>query len=297
VVVAVVGVALAASGCRSGDAEADDGASSTVEVVASFYPLAEAASRVGGDAVTVRNLTPAGVEPHDLELTSDQVDRLLDADVVLYLGQGFQPAVEKIVGQRDRPGVDLLDGVDLRPGEGGGDTALDPHLWLDPTRMVAIAEAVEAALASVDPADAGSFAASRERYAGELAELDQAMAAGLGDCARRELVTTHTAFSYLAARYGLTQIAISGISPDAEPDADRLAELADRVRADGVTTVFTETLVSPEVAEALAREAGVTAAELDPIEGLTEDEVEAGDSYSSLMRRNLAVLRTALGCR
>jgi zinc transport system substrate-binding protein len=300
--------AVAACGAGGGNrGRADDG---RLRVVANFDPVAEAAQRVGGERVAVTNLTPAGVEPHDLEITPDDVDHLEDADVVLYLGQGFQPAVAEIAGRQDGA-IDLTEGLDLESGasgalhsEDGGNVdgnhadgdAVDPHFWLDPTRLSDAVDAIEAALADAAPEDAATFAANARGYEDELATLDHEMAAGLADCARDEIVTTHAAFFYLAERYGLTQEPISGLSPESEPDPERLDDLTDEIEDRGITTVFSETLVSPDVAETLAREADVDTAVLNPIEGLTDDEVDAGDDYLSLMRDNLAALREALDC-
>ena len=284
----------------------DDG---RLQVVASFYPLAEAAARVGGDRVEVTDLTPAGVEPHDLELAPDDVDHLEDADVVLYLGGGFQPAVAEMAGRQD-DAIDLLADLDLEAGASGAlrdeqqdasgnrsrDDAVDPHFWLDPTRLAQAVDAIDAALSEAAPADAATFSANARAYRAELAGLDHEMTAGLVDCERDEIVTSHAAFFYMARRYGLHQLPIAGLSPESEPDPDRLADLTDRIEADGITTVFYETLVAPDVAETLAREADVGTAVLNSLEGLTDDEVDAGADYVSVMRDNLAALRDALGC-
>jgi zinc transport system substrate-binding protein len=179
--------------------------------------------------------------------------------------------------------------------EEGGD--VDPHFWLDPQLMIAAVDEVEAALSEASPDAAATFEANARAYKEELTALDEELAAGLGSCERDEIVTSHAAFYYLAQRYGLTQLPITGLSPEAEPDPERLSELADQIEADGITTIFYETLVSPDVAETLAREAGVEAAVLNPIEGLTEQQVEDGDDYASVMRDNLAALQEALGCR
>jgi zinc transport system substrate-binding protein len=298
-------LAIAAAAC-GGDDDAGSG-SGRLSVVANFYPIAEAARQVGGDRVDVSNLTPAGVEPHDLELNPDQVDHILDADVVLYLGKGFQPAVADVADQQGDRAVDLTKGVHLEAGasdalkaeEGGGgnhSSAVDPHFWLDPTRMADAVDEIEAALAKADPDDAATFAANAQRYQDELATLDHDMQAGLANCRRDEIVTSHAAFFYLAERYGLRQLPISGLSPDAEPDPDRLSDLTDRIERDHITTVFYETLVSPDVARTLAREAHVDTAVLDPIEGLTKKDADAGKDYLAVMRDNLAALRDALGC-
>lgn len=334
VLVAALGLVLAAA-CGTGGGTGAGGDDGRVTVVAGFYPLAEAAARVGGDHVRVVNLTAAGAEPHDLELSTADVDRLEDADLVLYLGGGFQPAVEKVARRRRGPSVDLLDAVALEPGgpgtpeaaepgggagaeagedghgepghddgetghdgeDGHGEDGADPHFWLDPVRLAAAVERIEAALARIAPEHAGAFAANAAAYREELEALDQELRDGLRDCERRTIVTAHAAFHHLAQRYGLVQEPITGLSPEAEPDPKRLDELVEVVRRHGVTTVFTEVLVPPRVAEALAREAGVEVAVLDPVEGLTREQLRQGATYASVMRENLAALRSALGCR
>jgi zinc transport system substrate-binding protein len=293
IAVAALGTACASKGSTS----SGDG---PVAVVASFYPVFEAAVRVGGDRVSVVNLTAAGVEPHDLELTPPQVDQILDADVLLYLGEGFQPAVE--AAARDRSigvSVDLLRAISAQLRElpsGSQEHGTDPHVWLDPVLMEGLVERTRDALVTADPEGRATYRANAAAFLAELRQLDQRYRAGLTGCSRDVMVTSHAAFGYLSARYGLRQEAISGISPDAEPDPARLAELADLVRRDGVTTIFTEELVSPEVADTLARETGATTAVLDPLEGLTKEEAAQGEDYVSIMERNLATLRAALGC-
>lgn len=284
---------LAAAGLGAACAGADGAAPAggRLEVVAGLYPLAEAAVRVGGDEVEVVNLTPAGAEPHDIELTSRRRDRLEDADLVLYLGQGFQPAVEEVAATAGTA-VDLLAGLPLVEGEEG----LDPHVWLDPELMIRLVDGVEGALARLDPARAGAFAERAGTYRSELRRLAGDYRSGLASCRRRVLVTSHAAFGYLTRRHGLEQEALAGISPESEPSPARLSELVDLIEAKGVTTVFTETLVPPRVAEALAREADVEVAVLNPLEGLTEEEASRGETYVSVMRDNLAALRRGLDC-
>lgn len=260
----------------------DAGNDGRTDVVAGFYPLAWAAEQVGGESVTVRNLTPPGAEPHDVELSARDVDRIRDADVVLLLGGHFQPALERAAEGARGTVLDLLGSAD------GGEETADPHVWLDPARFAAIVERIGTALGRPEPA---------ARLAGRLRALDVEYRRGLAECERRELVTAHAAFGYLADRYGLQQISISGISPEAEPSARRLEQVAQQVREHRATTVFVEPLVSARVAETVARETGTTTATLNPIEGLTEDELAAGADYVSLMRANLETLRRGLGCR
>jgi len=270
-----------------------------VDVVASFYPLAEAAQRVGGSAIAVTDLTPPGVEPHDLELTPDQIEAIDTANVVLYVGGGFQPAVEDAIGDATGRVVDVSSSLRTIPvPDGASDASLtaDPHVWLDPVLYAQIVEQVRAALAEVDPNDTSAFAASARSFDRQLRSLDADYRSGLSNCDRSVIVTSHAAFGYLAERYGLTQEAISGLSPDAEPTPDRLASLKSLVEREGVTTIFTEELLSPKVAETLAQETGATTAVLNPLESLTAQQVADGEGYVSVMRDNLATLRGALGC-
>jgi zinc transport system substrate-binding protein len=270
---------LGAAGC--GDGAADEG---RTLVVAGFYPLAEATTRVGGDAVEVVNLTPAGSEPHDLEPTADQVDRVEDADLVVLAGGGFQPALEELADRRDGETIDVI-----------GEDA-DPHVWLDPLRFGLIVDAIAEALSEISPDDADEFEANAESYRAELVALDEEFRAGLSSCRRDDIVTAHGAFGHLADRYGLNEEPITGIDPESEPDPDRLDELTRLIEDRGVTTVFYETLVPAELAETLAREAGIDVAVLNPIEGLTEEQTDDGVTYLDLMRENLDALRSALGC-
>jgi zinc transport system substrate-binding protein len=246
-------------------------------VVAAFYPLAYAAERIGGPTFHVENLTPPGAEPHDLELTPKEVARVERASVVLYLGHGFQPAVSKAVEQGQGKRVDILAGLPLHGN--------DPHVWLDPVLFSRVGQKVGAALHR----PSGALVA-------QLRALDRDYRRGLRDCTRHEIVTSHAAFGYLAARYGLRQIAITGLTPESEPRPQELVHVVKVVRRTHATTVFFETLVSPRLAQTVAREVGARTAVLDPIEGLTPKEEQNRDNYFTLMHRNLAALRKALAC-
>jgi len=280
-IVLAIALCLLAAGCGASGSRG-------TRVVASFYPLAYAASETGGRGVHVQNLTPSGAEPHDIELTPRQVADIQRAAVVLYLSHDFQPAVQEAVRDAKGKRVDVLSGLDLAPGAGDESGKADPHVWLDPVLYERIVRRVGASLHR-------SRAAAR--LVARVRGVDRAYRAGLAHCERRTFVTSHAAFGYLAARYGLHQIAITGIDPESEPSARKLASLAQLVRSLHIDTVFFERLVSPRLAETVAREAGVRTAVLDPIEGLTPSEADAGATYLSLMRQNLGELRRVLGCR
>jgi zinc transport system substrate-binding protein len=261
-------VALLGAGCASEDSGSERTA------VAAFYPLAWATEQVAGGSADVVNITPPGAEPHDIELSPSDVETVRDAELVVYVGGGFQPALEDAVEGRDGPSLDVLDA-----GE-------DPHIWLDPVRF---ARAVREIARELDRSTMSDVLV-------RLEQLDAEYRRGLADCDRRVIVATHAAFGQLARRYGLTELSLAGRSPEAEPSPRELEELIEKVRASGATTVFAEPLVSHAVAETVAREAGVSVSTLDPVEGLSEERLAAGEDYLSVMRSNLAALREALGC-
>jgi zinc transport system substrate-binding protein len=261
------------------------------QVVAAFYPLEYVAQRVAGDHAEVSSLATPGAEPHDLELTIAQTAAVADADV-LVVSTGFQPAVDDTVAQHAQGRVvDAAEVADLTTPSG----EQDPHFWLDPTRLARVAADVERSLAAVDPQHAADFAANLRALKQDLATLDHEFETGLSDCARSTVVVSHDAFGYLADRYGLDVQAINGLTPDAEPSPAHLRELSDLIEARGITTVFTETLASPAMAQTLAGDLGLRTAVLDPVEGLSD--ATADQDYLSLMRENLAALRDANGCR
>jgi zinc transport system substrate-binding protein len=281
-IILTLGVALLA-GCGGSSSDSDDGRK---EVVAAFYPIAYAAEQVAPGA-HVENLTPSGAEPHDLELSARDVQRVQDADTVLYFGKGFMPALEQAVEGRDNA-VDLLAGQPLMHGAEGEETVVDPHVWLDPIRYAAIVRAIAKALGDETSAD---------DLVARLRGLDADFLEGLADCERHELVTSHAAFGYLAKAYGLEQIPLTGITPEAEPSAKAIEALVEKVKETRATTVFFETLVSPKLAETVAREAGAHTDVLDPLEGLTGEQVDRAADYFTVMRENLVALRKALVCR
>jgi zinc transport system substrate-binding protein len=295
ILIPVLLAAMTAPGCQGRpESEGDQ-----ISVVAGFYPLQYLAERLGGRCVTVTNITPPGVEPHDLELSPDAVESIVTADLVFYLGGGFQPAVEEALPDAEGELVDGLGVVSTEPAEGEAveeGLTIDPHIWLDPARFAEIVTAAADGLEAAGVPTSCDVPRAAHELRTDLGELDDEFRIGLSDCDRDLIVTNHAAFGYLAAAYGLRQEAIAGLEPDVEPSAKRLADLKDVVEREGVTTILTEELVSPDVAQTLAAEAGATTAVLFTIEGLSDQEVAAGEDYRSLMQKNLETLRVALGC-
>ncbi|WP_327024543.1 metal ABC transporter substrate-binding protein [Micromonospora sp. NBC_01739] len=296
------------TGCTGDEAAGND--PERVDVVAGFYPLQFLAERIGGNAVAVTNLARPGAEPHDLELNPRQVGQIIDAELIVFL-HGFQPAVDEAIEQHG--GDHAFDVAEVEPlldATAGGhdhdhgddhdhsdeksDGAKDPHVWLDPTRLATIGDKLAERLGAVDPDHADEYTQRAGALRTELEKLDTEFTEGLKTCQRREIVVSHTAFGYLAQRYQLEQIGITGLSPEDEPSPQRLATVTEEAREHGATTIFFETLVSPKVAETIAREVGAQTAVLDPLEGLSAE--GGGEDYLSVMRTNLQTLRTALSC-
>jgi zinc transport system substrate-binding protein len=314
----VLVAAMALSGCTAtAQNNAADNPSATQTkpiVVASFYPLAFVAERLLGDGARVVNLTPPGVEPHDLEVSPDQAATIEDAKLVLTMGQGLQPSVEDAARRRKSGVVSLLDRLDhlgvkipktlsstrtddlADPQHDPQHDAQrgvpsDPHVWLDPKSMQRVVLEVATALGKEFPKSVDTINIRSAELGAALADLNTRYQSGLAGCKGRLLVTTHAAFGRLAQRYGLIQESIVGVSPDAEPTANRLSELADRIVSNKVKTVFAEALIPKKVAETLARETGATVSILDPIESAPKQ----GD-YFTAMTNNLAALRSGLNC-
>ena len=284
-----------------------------MKVMASFYPLQYLTEKIGGDLVDVESLTPPGAEPHDLELSNQKVQQLSQAGAVVYL-KGFQSAVDKAVElNAPKTVIDVSTSVDLVDAENheseldvaddGEETeeahehehehgSTDPHFWLDPTRMASAATQIGDALAQADPANAETYKKNAASTKSQMEALSKKLVDGTAKCQQKEFVTSHEAFGYLADRTGLTQLGLSGLDPDSTPSPARLKQISDAVKARGITTIFTEELLSPKVAETLAKGLGITTAVLDPIESQADDSKD----YEAVMNENLEALQKALNC-
>ncbi|MBK3625503.1 zinc ABC transporter substrate-binding protein [Streptomyces sp. MBT49] len=295
------------SACSSDSAAAAN--TDKFDVVASFYPMAFLAERIGGDHVHVTSLTEPGQEPHDLEISAKQTAALQESDAVLYL-KNLQPSVDDAVAQSEiKTKIDAasLTTLEKHGNEVGGHAAehddheneelagLDPHIWLDPVRYSQVAEGVGKAFEKADPDHAADYRTNTAALVKELGALNTQFVNGLANTKTKVFVTTHAAFGYLAERYGLTEESISGLDPESEPSAARVKDLEKMARADGVTTVFYETLVSDKTAKTIASDANLRTDVLDPIEGITEK--SRGKDYFSVQQANLKALQTALGTK
>lgn len=293
-------------------------------VVTSFYPLYYLASEIGGDRVHAVNLVPTGVEPHDWTPKSQDIETASNADLFLYNGAGLETWVDQflkgISSDSELVAAEMSDGIELIEGEEGHEHAgeaheeeghehaeeaheeeghehsshVDPHTWVSPKSMLKMAANVKDQLVQVDSAHAADYEANYENLKQRLTELDARFDAELAKTARKDIVVSHQAFSYLARDYGLNQVAIAGLSPDAEPRAQDLMNVVEFVKDNDVRYIFFEELVSDQLAKTLADEAGVETLVLNPLEGLTPEQEKAGEDYFSIMNDNLDHLIQAL---
>jgi zinc transport system substrate-binding protein len=311
-VTAATALGLGALSACSSDSAAT-GNTDKFDVVASFYPMAFLAEQIGGDHANVTSLTEPGQEPHDLEISTKQRAQLEEADAALFL-KGLQPAVDEAVSQtgiktkidaatlttlEDHGGTEHAhEGEEGHAEEGNAEEeehARDPHIWLDPVKYAEVAEGVGKAFEKADPDHAADYKKNTAALVKKLNGLNGDFENGLKNTKTKVFFTNHAAFSYLAERYGLTQEAISGLDPESEPSAARVKELQQEAKADGVTTVFYETLVSDKTAKTLAKDAKLKTDVLDPLEGITDK--SRGDDYFQVMEANLKALQAALGAK
>ncbi len=279
-----------------------------IQISATFYPLAEFAEHVGGESVKVTQVIPNGAEPHEYEPTAKDIARIYNDGIFLVNGANLDTWAEKIteeLRQRDIRVIVMADHLNLLTSGGEEDEddenhspiGADPHFWLDPLNAITEVEQIRDGLIEIDPAQKSDYENNAQSYINELRALDEEYKMGLAACERSEIITSHSAFAYLADRYGFTQYGISGISPQEEPSAKKIAELADLAKEKNIKYIFFETLVSPRLAETLANEVGAQTLLLHPIGGLTNADIVAGKNYVTLMRENLESLKTALECR
>jgi zinc transport system substrate-binding protein len=301
---------LATAACSSNSSDANSAEASKITVAAAFYPIEEIVSSVGGNQVEILGLTPPGEGAHDLQLSADQLADLENADVLFYLGDGFQPGLEKAVAMLpdNVRVVDLLQELSVRDivpqlegteGETDGETlesGKDPHVWLDPANMVIMTNEVRDVLSDMISSEADAFKTAADSYIADLTTLGADFDKGLAECASRIIVTSHRAFEYLAARTNLKQVAIAGINPDSEPSTKSLEVISAFAKDNQVSTIFFETLVSADLATTIASEIGANTDLLDPIEGFSQEDLDSGSNYIEAQRANLERLRRGLQC-
>jgi zinc transport system substrate-binding protein len=301
---------LSLSGCST-RSNSTQGNTEKLKVMTTIYPVYEFTNRVGGDKIDVSMLVAPGVEPHDWEPTAQDIVKVKSAKLFLYHGTSLEP-IDKILNKDvigDVKTVEISKGIqalaksaeddeeDAPKGTGDKqhqETKLDPHMWLDPVYAQQEVNNIAEALSTVDPQNREYYKKNAESYNKELMQLDQDYKAGLANVTHKDIITSHTAFAYLSKRYNLQQVGIMGLSPDAEPTPDKMANVVKFSKENHIKYIFFESIVSPKLSETIAKATGAELLVLNPIESLTNDEKSQGKNYISIMRENLANLQKAL---
>jgi zinc transport system substrate-binding protein len=270
-----------------------------LKVYTSFYPLYDFAVKIGGDKIKVTNLVPAGTEPHDWEPATTDIISLEKGDILIYNGAGLEHWVEQVTSSLENKELLLVnasDGITLLKGneKEKGVNGYDPHIWLSVTNAKKEMENIKNALVKADPDNKDFYEANYVKYGAEFDTLDAKFKEELSALPGKDIVVAHQAFAYLCSDYGLNQVAIEGLAADSEPDAKRMAEIVDFAREKNIKTIFFEELVSPKVAQAIASEIGASTDVLNPLEGLTQEQLNAGEDYLTVMEENLHALVKAL---
>ncbi|TCS95449.1 metal ABC transporter substrate-binding protein [Hazenella coriacea] len=310
VLLLVIGALLTGCGNNEESVQLVDG---KVKVMVSVYPLEDFAKKIGGEHVQVTNMIPPGTEAHDFELTPKDMEKITKSDLFVYNGAGFESWVDQVAKNLDKEKTVVVESTkeiellstkehhDEHAHEEGhkedehdhGD--FDPHVWLDPVRAKQQAMNIKEGLVQVDPSHKDDYEKNYQKLAGELDTLHQEYDAMTQQAKKKELVVSHSAFNYLASRYGLEQIAITGMSPSQEPSPKELKQIIETVKEHQVKYILFETLVSSKVAEVVRKEVKAEALTLNPLEGLTKEEIAQGADYFSVMRKNKENIAKALG--
>lgn len=290
-------------GCGKKTATEGQDSGRKISVYTSFYVMYDFTRKIGGDRINVTNLVPAGTEPHDWEPSPGDMANIEKADVLIYNGAGMETWIDQVINSINNKKmikVEAAQGLKLQENSGetgtgsSGDLAYDPHVWLDPMLAKQEMEAIKNALATADPGNKDFYEKNYADNSRKLTELDREYKTAVAEFSRKDIVVAHQAFGYLCHAYGLNQVAIEGLAADSEPSPARMAEIIKYAKANNLRYIFFEELVSPKVAETIAKETGASTAVLNPLEGLTESDINAGKEYFSVMRDNLSVLREAL---
>ncbi len=259
-----------------------------LNIYTSFYCVYDFAQKIAGDKAEITNLIPPGTEPHDWEPTSGDMAALSKCDVLFCSGLNMEGWLDDVKNSVDVHAVVLSDSITDLPSRD------DPHIWLDPSLADKMAKGIYGELTALDPENAEYYAQNYNTLAEKFKALDEKYKTELAPYEGKKIVVSHMAYSYLCARYGLEQIAIDGLFADSEPSPVQMKSIIDQIKENNVTTVFYEELLSRKVADMIAEETGAQLLPLNPVEGLDEEEMQAGEDYFTIMEENLENLKTAL---
>lgn len=302
----ILGTALIFVACSPSEKKEGDKAAQ-LNVVTTFYPMYDFATKVTKDKADVSMLIDGGVEPHDYEPSAKDMAKIQNADVFIYNSHEMETWVKSVLKNIDTSktkvieaseGIELLEGSHGEEEESdnheGHSHAVDPHVWLDPVLVKQEVDTITKEIAKVDKNNESFYQQNAVEFKKELDKLDQDFAKSFKDATNRKFVTQHMAFSYLAHRYNLEQQPISGISPDQEPTPKELKKIEDFVKNENIKTIYTESSASPKIAKTVSDATGAELAVLNPMETVSKSNRDAGEDYLSIMNQNLQALKLSI---
>lgn len=301
ILVCIISMSFCMAGCTGNTSKKK--LNGKIRITTSFYTMYDFAKKIGGDKVEVINLVPAGTEPHDWEPSTKDLIEMEKSDIFIYNGAGMEQWVDDVLESLDTEeltsveaskGIKLLKDQDAHEHDHEHNSENDPHVWLDPQNAKYEMNKIKKALIKVDAENKDYYEANYKRYAKECDKLDTLYKEETSKLTKKELVVAHEAFGYLCHAYGLEQMGIEGLSADDEPDPKQMSEVIRFAKEHQVKTIFFEELVSPKVAKTIAKETGANAKMLNPLEGLSNKKIKAGEDYFSVMKQNLAAIKEAL---
>lgn len=278
-------IALFFVSCKNNDVKNEG----KLQVYASIYPMYDFASKIGGDKADVYNMTPSGVEPHDFEIVSKDIVDLENGDIFIYNGEGMEHWVDRVLDTiKNVKVVKASEGISIITDDGYN----DPHVWLYPLNAKKEMENIKNAFVEVDPENRDYYEENYKRYSKDFDDLDFIFKNEISKMTNKNIVVSHPAFGYLCKAYNLNQVAI--VNEDFEPDPKTVANIIDFIKKNNIKTVYYEELSTTKLAKTIADATGTKISVLNPIESLTEEEINDGVDYFLLMKDNLNALKEGM---
>lgn len=312
-VILITTVMLLAACSQKNDAEPDQSEEGKLKLFTTIYPFQFFSERIGGDLIEVESIIPPGADAHSMEVTMKKMMEIAESDAFIYSGTGlesFADAVVDATNDEDMKVVRAAEDVSFITGykdeheehneenhdekEEQNEMNVDPHVWLDPMRSVIIAENIRDAFIEIDPANEGEYKKNFDALQKELEQLNTEFQELVNSAETRKFVVSHSAYGYWEDAYGLEQIAISGLSPTDEPSQVELAKIIDTVRENNIKYIFFEPNLTNKIADMVKNETGTTPLELDNLEFISEENIDANEDYFAIMRKNIEALSNAL---
>lgn len=269
-----------------------------INVCTSFYCMYDFANKIGKDKINIKNLVPSGIEPHDYEPSPSDIATLEKADILIYNGAGMEGWIDKVLSSLNNKKLIVVEtsrGLKLLKNKDEDiDLKYDPHVWLNPQNAKKQMEIIKEAFILKDPENKAYYEKNYEEYAKKIDELDKEYKDAVSNFKSKDIIVSHSAFGYLCDAYGLNQIAIEGLLADTEPTPSKMAQIVRLAKEKNVKYIFFEELISPKVAQTIAKEVNAKTAVLNPLEGLSDEDIKSNKDYFSIMRENLKVLKEAL---